>query len=47
MADMNYRAVYTQWLHDFANDDALVAELSALTDEKQIEDRSRLRREML
>ncbi len=39
MADMNYRAVYTQWLHDFANDDALVAELSALTDEKQIEDR--------
>ena len=38
MADMNYRAVYTQWLHDFANDDALVAELSALTDEKQIED---------
>lgn len=39
MADMNYRDVYTQWLHDFADDKALTAELSALTDEKQIEDR--------
>ena len=39
MTDMNYRDVYMQWMRDFSNDPKLTAELSALTDEKEIEDR--------
>ncbi len=39
MMDMNYRDVYMQWMRDFSNDPKLTAELSALTDEKEIEDR--------
>ena len=39
MSELSYRTIYSQWLHDFADNAALVAELSALSDEKQIEDR--------
>ena len=39
MSELSYRAAYEKWLCDFANDTELVNELSALTDEKQIEDR--------
>ena len=37
---MRYQDMYRQWLHDFAADTAMAAELSAIAgDEKEIEDR--------
>ncbi len=39
MSETTYRESCAQWLRDFASDTALVNELSAITDEKQLEDR--------
>ncbi len=36
---MGYREAYDQWKRDFAADAATIAELAAVTDEKEIEDR--------